>query len=201
MRQFISFLSLGLQLFGCIANMLLITAFLMGYNTTYAFMKTPEGNQNTCYMSSPIYDNSVCLYQMMLSSIHLFIGLVICLALIVDVRHLVIRRLLVILIFLALLIVWSVSIPTFDKNIAQANHDNVPGKDTRTVVMIVDWLMIGLLVVSIGFEIWMAMDELCVLRQTDMRIDCNEDNGITVEITSLSPNPQRMDTRRGIWVV
>lgn len=201
MRKLISFISLALQILGCIVNMLAITAFLIGYNTNNAFMKNPEANKSICYMSGSMYDSSVCLYQMMLSSIHLFIALLICLSLIVEVRYLLIRRVLVILTFLALLIVWSVSIPIFDQNIAQENHDNLSAQNARTVVIVIDWFMIGLLLLSIGIEIWMAIDELCLLRQKDMRMNCNEDNGVIVEITSLSHNPQRMETRRGNIVV
>jgi hypothetical protein len=184
-----------LQMVICLINMMVIISFLIGHNSNLS--RDPEANQNTCYLSSNIQDNSICIYQVLLSIAHLFICLVICLIVVLYTHDYIMIRVAIISLLTIVTIIWSISIPKIDMSITYADRNNIPYQQIRAVVLAFDWFIIANLMITIFMEVWNLMIDYFVVRQIEQHnhhrneIICDAEPGIIVEIHSVQPNPQR----------
>lgn len=196
-RTFTLIWLLIMQMVLCIINMILMISFLIGYNPYIS--RDPETNQNTCYMTGNIQNNSICIYQVLLCITHLFVCLVICLILYIYTQDCLARGIAVISLLTIAIIVWCVSLPTIDANVSYANANNVPYRNMRLFVLTMDWLIIGYLMFTVFLELWCFMIDYITIRQRERNIQCrnelicDSEPGVIVEINSIQPSSQRIE--------
>jgi len=154
------------------------------------FYLTPIVSERHCLMNKNIESMSTCLMQFALSISNVFF-LLIAVVLLLYMEQPIHRRIAFVSTAVVISITHAVLIPQIAGHIDNADHANVPNTFQRSIVMLFDWICLGLSLFVIFHEAALTIIEECLRerrkeRMTELVGDCMEEHGVVVHICETS---------------